>query len=205
MRDYIDKYKTILDFIGSNKTILDVGCSVGNLGILLKQRNNKMTGVDINKACTETAKEVYDELIIGDIESEVTRTKIDKKFDVIIYSETLEHLKEPQDILCSQKQFIQKDGFMVVVVPNVAFWRNRFLMFLGNWDYKEEGILDKTHLRFYTLKTIKELISRAGYTIVEVKILFHKKRGLNFLKSLLVAILPGLFGLTFAIKAKPKS
>lgn len=203
MKDLLNKYKTILNLVGSNKKVLDVGCCDGYIGCLLKEKNNKLVGIEANEENAQRAKECYEEVIIGDVESVLTQDKIKENFDVILYSEILEHLKNPNLILSEHKKLLNKDGFIVAVIPNVAFYSNRLSLLFGNWCYKESGILDKTHLKFYTLKTAKELIRNAGYEITDVEILFHKKKNFNLLKSLLTAVLPGLFGLNFVIKAKP--
>lgn len=202
--DFLGKYKAILDFIGKDKDILDVGCSDGYISSLLKQQGNRIVGVEIVKARVENAKKYCKEIIVGDVEDSELLNRISNKFDVILYSEVLEHTKNPLQVLKNQKGFLKKDGFVIVLLPNVAYWKNRLSLLFGNWRYTQQGILDKTHLRFFTLKTTKDLIRDAGYLIINVKVLYHKKVFYNFIKSLLVKIFPGLFGIVFIIKAEPK-
>jgi len=203
MEDFLDKYTTIFNLIGSNKKVLDVGCCDGYIGRLLKQKNNRLVGIEADKTSAERAKKYYEEVIIGDIECISMQDEISRNFDVILYSEILEHLKSPNRVLSAHRKLLNENGFIITVIPNVAFYRNRLSLLFGNWDYEESGVLDRTHLRFYTLKTAKELIQGAGYKITSVKILFHKKRNFNLLKALLVSVLPGLLGLSYVIKAKP--
>lgn len=149
---------------------LDVGCAAGVLGKTLKECNEKIEvyGIEMNRYYAKKALENLDGVICGNVE-EIDLSIINKQFDCIIYSDILEHLKDPWSVLETHKEFISPGGVIVVSIPNVQFIGVILSLIFGNWNYKESGILDRTHLRFFTKKTIKALLCGAGYRIESIK------------------------------------
>ena len=103
----------------------------------------------------------------------------------------------PEAVLLQIKRYLQDDGFIAMSIPNVAFLMVRMKLLLGKFDYAEEGILDRTHLRFYTLKTLKSMVSRCGYKIVLIKV-----RTPRWYLSKLANLWKGLLAYEFVIMAK---
>ena len=86
-------------------------------------------------------------------------------FDVLLMADVLEHLKEPLETLRKLSQFLSEEGFALTVLPNIAHLYFRLKLLIGQFDYQEKGTLDRTHLRFYTLKTAKRLVTDAGFQV----------------------------------------
>ena len=87
-----------------------------------------------------------------------------RQFDWIMAADVLEHSAEPQAALRFYRRFLKPDGKLIVSLPNVAVWDNRFRLLFGRFDYRASGVLDRTHLRFFTFRTARELIIEAGFT-----------------------------------------
>jgi len=187
----------IISLVGENKKVLDVGCASGYIGEHLKKKGCSLVGIEIDKKCAEIAKRAYEDVIIADVEKLEAISYPEHFFDVIIFADILEHLKNPSETLIKFKKYLKKDGAVIVSLPNIAQIKIRLRLLLGKFDYEEIGILDRTHLRFYTLKTAKRLLENNSYKIISVDYSGFVSRYV-FLKPL-----PTLFAHQFIIKAIP--
>lgn len=155
---------------GSN--CLDVGCWTGNLGEkLIKEKNCTVDGIDAMEHILKYAqKKGYRKTYLINLNNDsIDVTQLNQKYDVIIFADVLEHLINPENVLNMLKKSLKHSGKIIVSLPNVAFILNRLELLLGRWVYREFGTLDKTHLRFYTIRSITDLIERTGYKVVEIK------------------------------------
>ena len=159
----------ILKYTPSNKKILDVGCGTGALGEALKKKGNIVYGIDISKKSIEIAKKRLDRVVQIDMETENKLPFKESSFDLIIFGDVLEHFRDPLSVLNNIKDYLKKDGQIIISLPNIANWEIRLKLLFGKFDYQKEGILDDTHVRFFTLKTAKELIKKAGLKIIKIK------------------------------------
>lgn len=148
--------------------MLDIGCATGYLSEKMKEKNCFVVGLEVDKKSAEIAKEKSDELIIGDVEKLDNLPYSEGYFDVIVFGDVLEHLKEPHQVLKRFRKYLAFDGYAVASIPNVAHWSIRFSLLFGKFDYGKYGILDETHLRFYTLTSVKKLFQKAGYKIIKI-------------------------------------
>ena len=153
----------------SNQRILDVGCGTGSLAKFLGQKNNECYGITISKEEARLAKSRMVDVIAGDIEKITGLPFPEDFFDVVIFADVLEHLKDPSHVLQLVKPYLKTGGLIIASIPNVSNITVRVNLLMGKFDYQECGILDNTHLRFFTLRTAKELISNAAYQIKEIK------------------------------------
>jgi len=167
------------------KKILDVGCGEGVLGKQLKQSNNdiEIMGVEIDQKACETAKRNLDLAILGDIEKIDLPFK-ENYFDCVIAGDVLEHLVDPWDTLKKLKPFLKEGGLIISSIPNIRYYKVLIRLFRGYWDYMDQGILDKTHLRFFSLINIKELYEGAGFKIKEIRRNMVSARGFRILNYL---------------------
>jgi len=156
----------VVSLTGQNKRVLEFGCNIGETSLVLKGNHCEVIGMEINNTAAEMAKNICKEVIIGDVEKDEVWGKIKGEFDVIIFADILEHLRNPDEILKRTKKYLKKNGFVIISLPNIANWRIRLSLLFGRFEYKSTGILDETHLRFYTLKSAQDLIRR-NYEIVE--------------------------------------
>ena len=170
---YIGSREDVLNLVPDNvRRVLDVGCSIGILGKQIKQKfGAEVIGIELDEQMAKIAKERLDKVIIGDIEKiNLADYFVLNYFDCIIFADILEHLKDPWDVLKNVTSFLSDDGVIVASIPNIRHYTTIInLLFKGYWPYRERGIHDKTHLRFFTLKNIKEMVEGAGLKIVKIK------------------------------------
>lgn len=153
--------------INANSSVLDVGCGPGILGkVLKKQKKNCICdGVDINKSFLKQAKRYYRNLYCFDLDQDFSFGRA--KYDFIIFADILEHLKRPDLVLRAFKKYLKRNGKIIISLPNIARLENRLSLLLGKFNYQECGIMYRDHLRFFTLKTGRELIEEAGFEVVK--------------------------------------
>jgi len=154
--------------VPSNSSVLDVGCADGALGVALsKEKGCLVVGIEYSQLLAASASKKLSKVIRLDIE----RDKIPLKpssFDVLVLADVLEHTREPGAVLSRLLPLVRKGGIVVVSVPNVANFSIRLKLLFGNWNYQKQGILDSSHLRFFTLRTSRQLLENAGLSVVSV-------------------------------------
>lgn len=167
--DYYDNNrKEVAKYIPSEiKSILDVGCGQGAFLQLIKEKTSAKTwGIEMEPEMAEIAKKHTDTVLIGKVE-DVIGSLPDRYFDCISFNDVLEHLLAPADILQLIKPKFSNNGILVASIPNVRYFGNLYeLIVKKDWEYKDAGILDATHLRFFTKKSMKRMLELAGYKIV---------------------------------------
>ncbi len=152
---------------GRAKTILDIGC---NDGYLMKVHpTGQFTGIDYSAESAKIAKKNgYQKVFVGDL-NQYSKFKLNKKFQVIIFADILEHLLQPQMVL---RYFVdknlEKNGRLIISLPNVANFTTRFALLFGKFNYTDSGILDRTHLHLYTKESASQLFIESGLKIVTV-------------------------------------
>lgn len=153
------------------KRVLDVGCGFGGLGKLLRGRQvEKLYGIEINPNASSYLKEIYDQHWIGSVE-DIDLPVDFPKFDCIIFADVLEHLVDPWSILIQYSELLLDDGKIVASIPNVQNLGLIYgLLFKGRWTYGDSGLLDRTHLRFFTRTEIEDLFAKAGLQIERIEV-----------------------------------
>jgi len=163
--------KFILEDARPGARILDIGCGTGRLGSVLKSKIGcYITGIEIDREAAQLAQKSYDEILVMDLEDLIhTRCeyKFDKKYDFIIFGDILEHVTDTKRLLECFSAALEKDGFVIASIPNVANWMIRLKLLFGNFDYSG-GILDQGHVRFFTYKTARKLLEDGGYRVVRI-------------------------------------
>jgi SAM-dependent methyltransferase len=160
-------HKLLLELVGARKRVLDLGCSSGYLGRQLIVRGCTVLGVEKNPQLATLAREHYEKVVIGDLDQLRLEPAELGQFGVILCADILEHLTNPEDLLRHLRLFLEPDGYLLVSLPNVANWRVRLDIMRGEFNYSESGILDRTHLRFFTYRTGTNLLEGAGYNVVD--------------------------------------
>lgn len=192
-----------IELIPEGSAVLDIGCATGFMGEYLKRMKKcRVVGVEMGKDEARQANKVLDRVIIGDIENENTLSQIKEKFDVVLASAIIEHLKDPSHALKSWKSFLKKDGFLLLTTSNIAHWSTRLDIIRGKFDYKDYGILDNTHLKFYTTNTFPELVRSANYKIEKFSI-DPVGGGFPRISKYLSKFFPNVFAYQILIKALP--
>jgi 2-polyprenyl-3-methyl-5-hydroxy-6-metoxy-1,4-benzoquinol methylase len=151
------------------KRILDVGCAAGELGAALKRAGaSQVVGIEAAAQAAAQARDKLDRVIIGDAQS--TDLPLEQaSFDYVIFADILEHLVDPWSALASLTRYLQDDGRVVASIPNARFYAVIARLIFNRWGYRESGILDRTHLRFFTWPTIKAMFEGAGLHIESVR------------------------------------
>lgn len=161
-----DAWSKIVKFVPPGKRILDVGCSSGRLGAALKTvKNGYVVGIDINQEDIELAKQNLDKAFVVDLEKD-SLTKLGK-FDVIIMADVIEHLVNPVKVLKKLKVLLVPNGRLVFSIPNMANVTTRIELLKGRFEYKDFGLLDRTHLRFYDKFEVNRVFAEAGLEVVK--------------------------------------
>jgi ubiquinone/menaquinone biosynthesis C-methylase UbiE len=167
---YCNQRREMLPFIPPGcKRLLEVGCGTGEFAWLVKkERNAEVWGIDIYKEIAEKAVNKLDKVLHGDIEREDLDLPAGY-FDCIVFNDVLEHLHDPWAVLRKAQLFLMSDGYIVASIPNVRYFDNiKQLLKHKEWRYEDEGILDRTHLRFFTMKSSKELFESCGYAVESI-------------------------------------
>jgi 2-polyprenyl-3-methyl-5-hydroxy-6-metoxy-1,4-benzoquinol methylase len=146
--------------------VLEVGCSGGALGAAYKQANPGCAyyGVELTKAAAAHAATQLDMVLCGPVD-QMDLSFLTDKLDCIVYGDVLEHLVDPWAVLKSHAKLLSKTGVVTASIPNVQHWSLLDHVMRGHWNYSDYGILDNTHLRFFTLNTIQRLFVDAGLKI----------------------------------------
>ena len=153
---------------GNSPAVLDVGCAVGYIGEFLRRSSPSrwLAGIEIDPGAAEKARPHYDQVIVGSIDDPAVWSQLRRKVDAMIFGDVLEHTADPIVVLRLARPKLSDDGLIVVSIPNIGYVKVRLRLLLGKFDYEDWGIMDRTHLRFFTLKTVQEMLRQAGYAIV---------------------------------------
>lgn len=165
---YTNVRQEMLAFLPNDaKKILDVGCSEGYFGKAVKDKNNaEVWGIEYMEKHAKEAQKVLDKVFIGPCENFLDDLP-ENYFEVIYFNDVLEHLVDPYLVLEKIKSKLTKNGIVISSIPNLRYYQvMEELYFNGDFEYKEEGILDKTHLRFFTKKSIKNMYEKLGYKVL---------------------------------------
>jgi methionine biosynthesis protein MetW len=155
-------------FMPSGAHVLDVGCGTGSVTLLANRgKNNKVCGIEPDELRATVAKLRGIDVFCGRLTEEYLAER--EKFDVILFADVLEHVAEPSRLLGLAAKGLKQDGIALISVPNVAHWSVRLDIMRGRFDYTDVGILDATHLRWFTSKTIQTLVRSQGFDIVAIK------------------------------------
>lgn len=202
----------LLNQVAPSSKVLDIGCAAGYLGQYLAiEKQCQMWGIEPDKGAAEAAKQNnYKFLLNKSIEEALVDPVLaGQRFDYILLGDVLEHLLYPERILELLKIFIQDNGRLLISLPNVAHYSIRFSLLRGKWNMKDSGIMDRTHLHFYTLKTAVGLLEERGWKIETIRPRgdlerWFRKIGLEKLGKKILFLFPEFFSVQFIFSAQLK-
>jgi SAM-dependent methyltransferase len=181
---------------------LDCGCGVGGNAGLLTARGWCVDGITISPKEQEIAAQRCHKVYLADFERGLP--DLEDKYDLVVMSHVLEHLVHPEFLLSNIKAVMAPDARIAVALPNVLFCTQRLRFLLGRFQYTETGIMDETHLRFYTYLTGEALLTKQGYTVLNKRVQgafpFHSLRSVlprpftAFVDRWVSGHFPNLFG-----------
>jgi O-antigen biosynthesis protein len=159
----------VLKWYEGEQRVLDIGCGTGMLAMEIKKKNHKsvITGLDISEKAKPYAEKNLDVFYQVDLDKEDDFPNITENFDLIILGDVLEHVKRPDILLKKLNHYLNSDGKIIISIPNVAHWSIRLDLLMGKFNYQHTGILDNSHIRFFTYQSICELIVDSGYKILK--------------------------------------
>ncbi|NWJ46544.1 MAG: glycosyltransferase [Chloroflexi bacterium] len=206
-QDENSSHELIMNLVGKNKYILDIGCGEGYFAKEIAKKDNRVIGVDIlSQPKNISAFEHYLKADLNNGLKEVKDTLELRAFDVILLLDILEHLVNPGNLLKDCEDLLKPNGNILISLPNVANITVRLALLFGKFNYSQRGILDKTHLRFYTRGSGCRFIEEMGYKIIDQKVtilpleLFKTPKNSFILRiftrllTLITWFLPDLFG-----------
>lgn len=193
--------------------VLDIGCGAGDNARLVAATGRTVDGVTLSEAEAMTARRVCSEVFVHDLEAGLP-PQVGKFYDAVICSHVLEHLRWPDRLLNEVRELLRpRKGVLLVALPNVLYYKNRWRLLTGHFDYVESGLMDATHFRWFTYASSRRLIESAGF-----EVLHHSCEGsfpLPFVRRLVsrqtasavdaraTRLFPGLFGYQLLLLARP--
>jgi SAM-dependent methyltransferase len=157
----------LLEHLPRGLDVLDVACGSGVHGSELKRLyGHRVVGVDLSAASIGKAKTRLAEAYVADI----TRPELyplfsPARFDIIVLSDILEHVGNPLDVVARHLPLLAPGGYLLVSLPNIAIWNVRFELLFGRFEYRDTGTLDRTHMRFFTRRSLGRFLSEAGLAV----------------------------------------
>ena len=202
---------SILKLINGQKLrILDVGCGSGDNAKLLKLLGHRVDGITISDVEADIVKNIVENVYIFNLENGLP--ELSGNYDIILCSHVIEHIVYPEKLMLDIKRLCNHGAQLVVALPNLMNYKSRIEILKGNFEYKESGIWDFTHVKWYTFLSAKKLLTKYGFEIVYEGVegdlpfsrflFFLPKKVKRFLIKILIFISKGLFGSQLIFKAK---
>lgn len=158
-------HRRALAWLEPGERILEVGCGSGALTARIQAMGCTVVGVEERREAAERARPFCERVVTGDVEA-MPLDLAPESFDAILFLNVLEHLVEPEATIRRLLPLLKPEGRVLVALPNVAHWSVRLRLLFGRFEYEDSGILDRTHLHFYTLRTARALLEEAGLRIL---------------------------------------
>ncbi|HET7712027.1 MAG TPA: class I SAM-dependent methyltransferase [Thermoanaerobaculia bacterium] len=146
--------------------LLDLGASGGELGNAIRSHFSRTIGFEYEVACIGNLRTRFDQVLIADLEK---LKRLPQGANAIVIADVLEHLRDPPALLRLAREALAPGGRLFISVPNIANITVRLGLLFGVFEYRDRGILDSTHLRFYTLRTIRRDVEGAGFRILAIR------------------------------------
>jgi len=211
-------HSAILAMIGRGSgRVLDVGCGDGYLSAQIQSLGWYVVGLENHTVSVDRARSICDRIIVVDLNKLDVSMLAEESFDMMICGDVLEHLLDPLTTLRLLTEGLKPEGTLIISVPNVAHVWVRLNLMFGRFEYTTQGILDRTHTRFFTRRSLIKLVTDAGLDIQDVRTtpvpieeiftITQPSRVLFCLQpigALLSRLLPRLLAYQFVIRAKPR-
>lgn len=163
-------HRILIDLItrysNGSGTLIDLGAAGGELGAALRTRFRRRIGFEYDVDRIADLRHHFDQAVIADLEAV---RQLPHHVGTIVLADILEHLRDPSNLLRCVREALSHHGHVFISVPNIANITVRLGLLFGVFEYRERGILDSSHLRFYTMRSIKRQINQAGFRIVAIR------------------------------------
>jgi O-antigen biosynthesis protein len=162
-------HANVVRMVGSSHRVLELGPATGYMTEVLRANDCAVVGIEIDADMAARAAQFCERIIVGDLDTMDLAAELNgDQFDVIVAADVLEHLRDPLRALQSLSALLQPEGYFVVSLPNVAHASVRLALLEGRFAYQELGLLDSTHLRFFTRESMEKMFDEAGLAIAEI-------------------------------------
>ena len=200
-------HRQTLGRVNPGERVLEVGCSSGALSEKLQAKGCSVVGIESRLEAAVEARGFCEDVLVGDVERMPLPLPA-ASFDTILLLDVLEHLVDPPAATRRLLPFLRPGGRFIIALPNIAHWSVRFQLLVGRFEYGDSGILDRTHLHFYTHSSALEMLRRCGLEVTEWDIapdvpLLRFKRRLEGANYRVARLLPGLLSTELLFVARP--
>lgn len=160
----------VVRFVEEGSRVLELGPATGYMSRVFKERGCSVVGIEFDPGMATRAAAFCERMIVGDLDALDLEAELgDDRFDAIVSADVIEHLKDPLGALRRLRPFLRQNGRFVISIPNVAHGSVRLALLSGRFEYGPFGLLDSTHLRFFTRETFGQLLDAAGLDLVELR------------------------------------
>ncbi|HEY5336418.1 MAG TPA: methyltransferase domain-containing protein [Mycobacteriales bacterium] len=161
---------TLLELVGPDRRVLDVGCGAGQVARGLLAQGCTVVGIDSDAAAAEKAADALEQVVVAELDTlDLIETFGESSFDVVVYDDVLGELRDPRGSLRQARRLLRPGGSLVTSVHNVGHGDVRLALLSGRWDYAQSGPLDESRLRFYTHDSIRQLLRACGFAVVDTR------------------------------------
>jgi len=185
----LGRNRIFVELAAQGRRILECGCSTGYLSRHLAERGCTVTGIEIDADAAEQARQWCERVLVTDLNNLEWMNGLARDYDTILFGDVLEHLVHPEIVLRKASELLAPGGRVIVCLPNIAHWRIRASLLMGRFEYTPTGIMDVTHLRFFTPKSARKFIEDSGYDVISTHLIVGGGRIGGHIRRLL----PGLF------------
>jgi 2-polyprenyl-3-methyl-5-hydroxy-6-metoxy-1,4-benzoquinol methylase len=160
----------LLDFVGHNKRVLEVGCANGYVTKVLRERGCTVVGIELDAEAATMAEKWAERVVVGDLDAGVLWQELEgEQFDAVTFGDVLEHLRDPLATLRAAMRCLKPSGIVAISVPNIAHGDVKIALLHGEFPYRDTGLLDRSHIRFFTKVGLRDMIKEAGLVVVETR------------------------------------
>ena len=210
-----ETHEAALAWIAPGPRVLDVGCSTGFFAKrLIEDKACTVIGIEGDSIAGREAAGICQRVYVGNLEDHAFLAGIEVTADVVFFGDVLEHLEDPRPVLLRTHAWLAPGGWAVCSVPNVVYWKIRYELLRGRFEYTDVGILDRTHLRFYTRRSFQRLMVEVGFRVVDVRPVCSDRNPLgrgagrpgappSRVGAALARFRPGLFATQYLFRALP--
>ena len=163
-------HSLMVDMIGRNKRVLETGCATGYMSRVLVERGCRVVGVELDPVAARQAEQYCERVIVGNLDQLDLGEQLEPgSFDVVVFGDVLEHLRDPLRCLRQIRPLLAPDGYVVASVPNIAHGAVRLSLLRGDFEYQSLGLLDETHVHFFTRASMEEMLHQAGFVMARLE------------------------------------
>jgi 2-polyprenyl-3-methyl-5-hydroxy-6-metoxy-1,4-benzoquinol methylase len=162
-------HAAMLRMVGFNKRVLEAGCASGHVSEKLSAQGCTVVGIEVDASVVDPARQWLERIIVGNLEDPSPWRELDDElFDVVLFGDVLEHLRDPLSTLRESLKYLTSSGIVVISVPNIAHADVKIALINGRFPYSDDGLLDRTHISFFTKESLLKLVKDAGLIEVEI-------------------------------------